>query len=399
MRGLAKARWHAGTQARRVSEMTVVGDSWVGARDSVDVYVLARLMHHRVNPSGSGRKHRGGFSLIELVTTMAIMSVLLVALGSAILLASKALPNSENQAPVVLASAHVADQITAELEVAKSFTVVTATAVEFTVADRDTPADGDETIRYEWSGTPGDPITRQYNGGAVVNVLNNVQEFGLVYKIVTPGGQTPPGVEGPEVELSSFDVSASWSAVTATDWYGQYFQPSLPADAIGWRVSRVIIMASKQGGTNGIAKVQLRPADVNNLPTSSVLEEQLCYESSLGSLETWNEFTFTNATNRSPGEGLCLVLEWAEGNNALFIYYNDSAPAGMLATTDSGASWNNHGSMVLMHYIYGYVITSDPNWIPVGQLKSVRVTIDATPNGPSRIQNTAVTFNEPVVTP
>jgi hypothetical protein len=63
-----------------------------------------------------------------------------------------------------------------DLEFALAFSEQTATAMTFTVPDRD----GDllaETIRYAWSGTPGDPLTRQINEGAVATMLEDVHVF------------------------------------------------------------------------------------------------------------------------------------------------------------------------------------------------------------------------------
>ena len=60
-----------------------------------------------------------------------------------------------------------------ELNYALSFTERPVNVVEFTVADRD----GDESpefIRYAWSGTPGDPLTRQYNGGTIAELVRDV---------------------------------------------------------------------------------------------------------------------------------------------------------------------------------------------------------------------------------
>lgn len=339
-----------------------------------------------------------GATLVELIMSMAIMSVLLGAMGSAIFLSTKAFPSADDTTVNAIAAARVADQLIGELEVAKSFTVLTATAVEFTVADRGTPPTGDETIRYEWSGTPGDPLTRQYNGGTIVNVLDSVEQFALDYNIESTA-QAPPGVEGPEVLLSSFDGSFTWQTIEASDWYGQYIQPSLPADAISWRVSRVSVYASKQGATSGVVKFQLRTADTNNLPTATVLEEQLFYESSLGAQPNWNEFSFTTVTNRSPDEGLCLVLESNTGDSAMNIYFNQTTPSGLLTTTNAGSSWNNDGSKVLLHYVYGHVSTPDPAWIPPGLLRSVRVTLNTTQDGRSRIETAALVLNTPEITP
>ena len=56
------------------------------------------------------------------------------------------------------------------------------------------PTAGPETIRYAWSGTPGDPLTRQYNGGTVLNVSDYVQFFSLDYSKRAGQMQGPPSV-------------------------------------------------------------------------------------------------------------------------------------------------------------------------------------------------------------
>ena len=62
-----------------------------------------------------------------------------------------------------------------------------ALAVTFTVPDRDNNGLS-ETIRYSWSGTPGDSIMRAYNGGVEVAVAEDVKYFSLEYLLKTIGG-------------------------------------------------------------------------------------------------------------------------------------------------------------------------------------------------------------------
>jgi hypothetical protein len=65
------------------------------------------------------------------------------------------------------------------------------------VADRSSPPDGrSETIRYNWSGTPGAPLTRQYNGGAVIDMIDSVQTLEVQYEIETVSDDGPP----PDIE-------------------------------------------------------------------------------------------------------------------------------------------------------------------------------------------------------
>jgi hypothetical protein len=86
-----------------------------------------------------------------------------------------------------------------DLQTAKSFTERTATAVTFTVPDRD--GDNiDETIRYAWAGTPGDPLTYQLNGGTATTLADDVQQFNLAaldpeMKAALPDGPPPESGE------------------------------------------------------------------------------------------------------------------------------------------------------------------------------------------------------------
>ena len=94
------------------------------------------------------------FTLVELMVGLAMFSILALALQSAVLLASKAIPDAKSANANQLAASRVADQLTGELNFALTVSELTATAVTFTVADRNN--DGvDETIRYAWSGVAG----------------------------------------------------------------------------------------------------------------------------------------------------------------------------------------------------------------------------------------------------
>ena len=123
-----------------------------------------------------------GLTLVELLVSIAITSVLMLAIGSVMLVATHAFPDVNGPANAIIVASEVAEQLATELQYAVSINSRSATMIEFTVADRDTDEVA-ETIRYEWSGTPGDPLTRQYNAGTAVNVLDSVQEFNLSYDL------------------------------------------------------------------------------------------------------------------------------------------------------------------------------------------------------------------------
>ncbi|MHC4696607.1 MAG: prepilin-type N-terminal cleavage/methylation domain-containing protein, partial [Planctomycetota bacterium] len=103
-----------------------------------------------------------GLTLVELVASVAVMTVVMGGIASAMFLASHAVPDGRSSNDAVLQGYNAAERVVGELYCARSFSLKTPTAIEFTAPDRDADSNP-ETIRYEWSGTPGDPLTRKYN--------------------------------------------------------------------------------------------------------------------------------------------------------------------------------------------------------------------------------------------
>src|SRR5215468_2376022 len=124
--------------------------------------VMSRFAHGASRRPGGPRQ---GFTLAELAVGIAVVSVIIVAIGSVVMVAAKALPTAPGPTETTVTSNSAMDRIASELRYATSITEATPTSVAFTVADRD--GDGQpETIRYAWSGASGAPLTREYNGSA-----------------------------------------------------------------------------------------------------------------------------------------------------------------------------------------------------------------------------------------
>jgi len=146
---------------------------------------------------------RRGHTLVELIVSIAVMATIMVGIASALVLASKTLPDRSTPAAAVSKAGEVADQILGELTYALSVLSQGPRSIAFTVADRN----GDnlpERIEYTWSGTAGDPLTRKYNDDPLVTLLANVQEFRLTY--ATRSERLPPSYsDGPEFLLAPAD--------------------------------------------------------------------------------------------------------------------------------------------------------------------------------------------------
>src|SRR3954449_10683354 len=125
----------------------------------------------------NNRRQTAGFTLLEMTVAMVASAFLLAGLGSVMFIARQVAyaPTAANRRAK---SADIVNQISDELRYATVITQQTSQILEFVVADRNN--DGtDERIRYEWSGTPGDPLRKTINGGTTVNILPSVNSFAI----------------------------------------------------------------------------------------------------------------------------------------------------------------------------------------------------------------------------
>ena len=265
-------------------------------------------------------KHNMGFTVAELLVSIAVTMIVAVGISSSMLVAGRAIPDSDNPANAALEAGAAAEELLSEVQYTISINSYSATMVESTVADRD----GNtlpETIRYEWSGTPGDPLTRQYNAGTVVNVLDGVQEFNLSYNLEPLSDEVMGENESAETMLISYDSTENLTGyrVRPSNWYGQYFLPSLPADAISWKVTRVEFFAKVDYFPISSAGIQLRLPTQDNVPSDVILEQKELLEATLLDTYLRQEFTFSNVSGLSPDQGLCLVVRCLTGSYPAWI--------------------------------------------------------------------------------
>ena len=360
--------------------------------------------------------HRRAFSLVELTVSMAVMTVLMGGLASAIVIASRAIPDDQSPISATLEGSDIAEQIAGELFCAQSFSQRTATAVTFTVADR-TGDSVAETIRYAWTGAPGDPLTRQYNGGTIINLVDSTEELVLTYKTRTVSTTTTTTTTGQssEIDLASFD---SWSGVFPTDdapsssrWRAEYCQISAPGGVTSMNITRVQLMM-RENIINPAATVSVgihRPASPGDPePQATPLgTPAVRLTSSLGTSYVWTDFTFSDVVVDPTDPELVIVLKGtALGTANVRSYYWKFAPAdttNLIWTTDSGASWDPRASAQddydMPFHIYGTYETETTQDVTTDQyfLHSVGIRLRAGPDTSTRVETSVPVLNEPEV--
>jgi len=357
---------------------------------------------------------RPAFTLIEMVTSLAITSILLLAIGSAMVLTGKALPSNASAASGVLTGSNAADKLAAELRFATYFTERTSKAVTFLVPDRD--GDGkSEIIRYAWTGVAGDPLTRQINGSAATTVVTGVALLTLTYDTASRTETYPgPFADQPEQLLAGYMPTSGYSSneldIQDDDWPGQYFQPVLPANAQSWRVSRVLFKAKKEGsGIQGIG-VHLFNANSSKKPTGNSIQQVNVNEPSSLTYITM-DVPFTNVNGREPGTGLCLLLGGnsssgtsgranfaaSSGGGGLLRVQYDSGLMGLnLDLLGAGTDIDHYTTHTLLHQIYGKVNLSTFNESRTRTyLTAVGITMQTNSDALSRIDSRIALANQP----
>jgi len=170
-------------------------------------------MRHRTRT-----RHRG-FTVVEMVLSMAVMTVLLGGIASALVIAARAVPGTATPMSLTVDGYHAAERLASALYAAQTITARSDKSIMFTVADRNADSNP-ETIRYMWSGVAGQPLNRQYNGGAPGAVLDNVYQFNLTYVTQVISG-------APKVTVVDITIQAGSDAAARVDTSVQLLnQPS-----------------------------------------------------------------------------------------------------------------------------------------------------------------------------
>ncbi len=261
------------------------------------------------------------FTLIETVLSLGIVGVIAVSMTSIMMLTSRAMPSVRDADVVNVSTREVASRIAAELADATSITGLSAHSVTFTVPDRD--SDGlDETFRYGWGGTAGDPLVWTYNGGSAITVASNVQDFTLFAESGTvTQAVAGPSAWGSEVILHE-QLAPPTTAMTISglNRTAHFFKPDFPAGTTGWTVTRASLKIRRASGATAapVLRVSFVSPGITGTPDLGAFQLTIGDTSGVTSSAQWFTAPFTCATTPTypSSQGLFLYVAPTTGTNA-----------------------------------------------------------------------------------
>ncbi len=349
----------------------------------------------------AAQPERRGFTMIEVVVTVTLTSILMLGLMSAMLIAGKALPDENSPVDHLIRTGQVAEGIAEELRFAVHITEYSSNAITFTVADRD--EDGSpETIRYAWSGTTDDPLTRQYNHGTAVTVLDQIHQFNLAYDLYSVTEEYPaPLVESAETELMGYDAASGLGDVHVRDdrWWAEYFKPTFPADAVSWKVTRAQFLARRDTDHDTTMTIGLRLPTAGNMPSDTILDTATMAQRSLTEELQWVEKSFSSAAGLSPEQGLCLTFTTSDEYSGKLRYKTGGVSLPNAGFIEGDPSWKDiKTDKALLFHVYGTVTTQGPpQTLTREYVRGIRLTLQAGDDDSTQLDTAVAMLNAPEV--
>lgn len=320
---------------------------------------------------------RPGFTLIEVSVSLAMLALVMFALGSMLTLLGRAIP-SEREALIdrnanAARAASAFESLAADLSVASSVRDLSNTAQAFTdpqgrpaframtfsVPDRDADAAA-EALTVRWSN--GGPLTITTNGGQARTVLEGVRDFSVRWE--TEAGTHPgsPGalVEGAEVLLAAYNgATGAELSLTLLNQIQQVFTAWLPSDATSWRVTRARVELRYQFTSIGTLNISLfRASSTTRRSTGSALASATLLEASLTASSAYANVPLSSSAPFAPGELASIVIAPVVLGGSRIRYSTTGIPddfANIATTSNGGSSWAAISEGSINYEIWGRI--------------------------------------------
>lgn len=299
---------------------------------------------------------RRGFTLLEMVVSMAILMVLLVAMGS-VLVFSTRVTSGQGATDQInqLAAADAADQISDDLGMAMNFSERTSTSLTFTVPDRVSNGTPNQ-IRYAWTGS-GQPLTRQFcpSNTTLLNASSTTYPPVTLLSNVTSLSFNPLFRSMGTAAVSDFSIASTSNGllgtantynINSTNWLRQTFTPSLPSGSTSYTITRIQVAIEASGPQDCTLFLQVSGTNTSG---STITETEPLFEVAMSASKAeYVEVPFKSLTGLSPSSVVTMTLGFTSGTaiGGTASYETTVSLGGILTgatwstTSNSGSSWS-----------------------------------------------------------
>ncbi len=354
----------------------------------------------------SARRLRPGFTLIELTASMLVAGVCIGATVAAINVVTTGgallTRRSEAQSAVGIG----VNRLISELSLASTLVDISKTKIAFTHPDL-TGDDVDDLITYVWSGTAGDPVTRELNTDGAAAVIAGVAEFNLGVDVSNVTEETKPDTT-PELLVASHDIYAGIyltdpKPVSNAEHVAEYFVPSY-ANATACRITRVLISMAKNGARDRQLTLSVeRPRSGTYNPSGTPLGFVNFDEADLADSFSWQQFALSGV-EVPVGQG-CLIVLRGTGSSAALVethLLSLGIADGMTLrySSNGGNTWSPAVLNIsdMRFYVFGEFVlntSSGTGNLGTGTLETVHLRVKTNGDDPVIVNTAARCMNRP----
>ena len=326
-----------------------------------------------------------GFTLIEMMISMGLLSMVMIAATAVVSLAVRAAPANDDPTSVALASRTAVDQVLSDLTDATSVSISESGGiVRLLISTQDLDSDNaPDTIEYQWSGNARDAVFRSFNGlqttlyphadAFSISVAGSIRSVASGTTSATATGQSIAVVQ-------RYDRSTNLISI-GTNWVAQRFKPRLKPNATSWSLTSVSLWLRRDGSADSTGLIELR-ADAAGRPGSFIASTQFV-ESALASTPRFQTYPLARS-NLDPNAAYWLVLRTSillTPARVLQTPYSVADDTAQYAISSNGSTWTVDPDAALFFQITGSVSTTSVGATPKTVADAITITLQASDPG------------------
>ncbi len=343
---------------------------------------------------------RPAFTLAEVLVTVGVMGLVLGAMGSIVVLASRAAPDRAATGALAETTPSALDRLAAELPFATALVECAGGVLEFRVPDR-TGDGAEETIRYQWTGPAGAALQRRMNGSAWERVSGPLDAAAFSPEVLE---RTTVRAGTPVLAAERLLASASPTLVTSTSTDGEevvrQFVPITAAPgALAWMPTRLKLrLASDKAsssagglhlgplgtqltgsGSNDNASIEVRSAESPPTGAGVIIGGVNIRVATLTKATPgpWVDLPLPGTSYLGPTQGIAIRAYMSDGGGKLFVGYGAVvlAPGRLDTANKPSGPWANVAGQSMAYEVYGRELMPTTVSETTKLLRSVRVSL------------------------